>query len=70
MLRSSGQSEENFTAMHKHNPLARGVAPGDVVEAVRYLSGARCVTGQTLVIDSGQRFLGLARDVQFLGPRG
>lgn len=68
MLRSNGQSEENFRDMHAHNPLGRGVEPGDVVEAIRYLAGARCVTGQTLVIDSGQRFLGLARDVQFLDP--
>ncbi len=68
MLRSNGQSEENFRAMHAHNPLGRGVEPADVVEAIRYLVGARCVTAQTLVIDSGQRFLGLDRDVQFLGP--
>jgi len=68
MLRSTGQSEENFRAMHAHNPLRRGVEPSDVVEALRYLLGARCVTGQTLIIDSGQRFLGLGRDVQFLTP--
>lgn len=68
MLRSGDQSEENFRAMHAHNPLGRGVGPGDVAEAIRYLSGARCVTGQTLVIDSGQRFFELARDVQFLIP--
>ena len=69
MLRSSGQSEENFEAMHGSNPLRRGVEPADVVEAIRYLIGARCVTGQVLVINSGQRFLGLPRDVQFLGER-
>ncbi|HEX6740733.1 MAG TPA: SDR family oxidoreductase [Sphingomicrobium sp.] len=67
MLRSSGQSEENYRAMHGHNPLSRGVEPGDVIEALRYLIGARCVTGQLLVIDSGQRFMALERDVQFLG---
>ena len=67
MLRSSGQSEENYQAMHAHNPLGRGVEPEDVVQAIRYLVEARCVTGQILVIDSGQRFLGLGRDVQFLG---
>ena len=67
MLHSSGQSEENFEAMHARNPLGRGVEPGDVIEAIRYLIGARCVTGQVLVIDSGQRFLSLPRDVQFLG---
>jgi NAD(P)-dependent dehydrogenase (short-subunit alcohol dehydrogenase family) len=67
MLQSSGQSEENFEAMHSRNPLGRGVEPADVIGAIRYLIGARCVTGQLLVIDSGHRFLGLERDVQFLG---
>jgi NAD(P)-dependent dehydrogenase (short-subunit alcohol dehydrogenase family) len=67
MLRSSGQSDANFEAMHSNNPLRRGVEPGDVTDAIRYLAGARCVTGQILVIDSGQRFMALDRDVQFLG---
>ena len=67
MLQSAGQSEDNFEAMHASNPLHRGVEPADVIGAIRYLVGARCVTGQVLVIDSGQRFLGLGRDVQFLG---
>lgn len=66
MLRSPGQSEENFEAMHAANPLGRGVEPQDVVDALRYLIGARCVTGEVLTIDSGHRFLGLQRDVQFL----
>jgi NAD(P)-dependent dehydrogenase (short-subunit alcohol dehydrogenase family) len=69
MLRSSGQSEENFRAMHANNPLRRGVEPGDIAGALRYLIDAPCVTGQVLVIDSGQRFLALERDVQFLGGR-
>lgn len=67
MLRSSGQSEENFTAMHANNPLGRGVEPADVIAALRYLIGAGCVTGEVLVIDSGQRLMALERDVQFLG---
>ena len=67
MLRSSGQSERNFRVMHAANPLGRGVEPGDVVGAIRYFVDATCVTGQVLVIDSGQRFLALERDVQFLG---
>jgi NAD(P)-dependent dehydrogenase (short-subunit alcohol dehydrogenase family) len=66
MLPSGDQSEENFEAMHAKNPLRRGVEPADVVGAIRYLISARCVTGQVLVIDSGQRFLALGRDVQFL----
>jgi NAD(P)-dependent dehydrogenase (short-subunit alcohol dehydrogenase family) len=67
MLQSSGQSEENFEAMHANNPLRRGVEPADVIGAIRYLIGARCVTGEVLVIDSGHRFMGFERDVQFLG---
>jgi NAD(P)-dependent dehydrogenase (short-subunit alcohol dehydrogenase family) len=66
MLRSSGQSEDNFAAMHARNPLGRGVEADDVIGAIRYLANARCVTGQTIVVDSGHRFLGLERDVQFL----
>jgi NAD(P)-dependent dehydrogenase (short-subunit alcohol dehydrogenase family) len=67
MLRSNGQSEENYEAMHASNPLRRGVEPADVIGAIRYLIDAPCVTGQIITIDSGQRFLGLGRDVQFLG---
>lgn len=69
MLRSSGQSEENFNAMHENNPLRRGVLPQDVVGALRYLIEATAVTGQVITIDSGQRFMALERDVQFLGPQ-
>lgn len=69
ILRSTGQSEENFRQMHKDNPLARGVESRDIVEAIRYLADAPCVTGQTIVIDSGQRFMALDRDVQFLGDK-
>ena len=67
MLRSSGQSEENFRAMHAANPLGKGVTEDDVMGAIRYLIGAKCLTGQVLAIDSGQRFMALDRDVQFLG---
>lgn len=67
MLRSSGQSEENFEVMHAANPLRRGIEPDDVIAALRYLIDARAVTGQVITIDSGQRFMGLGRDVQFLG---
>jgi NAD(P)-dependent dehydrogenase (short-subunit alcohol dehydrogenase family) len=67
VLRSPGQSQENFERMHANNPLRRGVGASDLIDAIRYLINARCVTGEVLVIDSGQRFYGLERDVQFLG---
>jgi NAD(P)-dependent dehydrogenase (short-subunit alcohol dehydrogenase family) len=66
MLRSDGQSEENFAAMHARNPLGRGVEPADVVAAIRYFVEAEAVTGEVLVIDGGQRFDPPPRDVQFL----
>jgi NAD(P)-dependent dehydrogenase (short-subunit alcohol dehydrogenase family) len=69
MLRSSGQSEANFSAMHSYNPLGRGVEPQDIVDAIRYLASALCVTGQVIVVDSGHRFMALDRDVQFLGAQ-
>jgi NAD(P)-dependent dehydrogenase (short-subunit alcohol dehydrogenase family) len=66
MLPSGEQSDANFEAMHRANPLGRGVEPADVVAAIDYLLAARAVTGVVLTIDGGQRFLGLPRDVQFL----
>ena len=66
MLPSGDQTAANFQSMHTRNPLHRGVDPGDVADAIRYLADARCVTGQVLLVDSGQRFLSLERDVQFL----
>jgi NAD(P)-dependent dehydrogenase (short-subunit alcohol dehydrogenase family) len=66
MLPSPGQSDDNFEAMHRRNPLGRGVEPGDVLAAILYLVSARTVTGEVLVIDGGQRFEPPGRDVQFL----
>jgi NAD(P)-dependent dehydrogenase (short-subunit alcohol dehydrogenase family) len=69
MLRSPGQSQDNFAAMHAANPLARGVAPDDVVRALRFMIDSPAVTGETLVVDGGQRFWSFERDVQFLETR-
>ena len=66
MLQSPGQTESNFEAMHQRNPLRRGVEADHVLHAIRYLIGARTVTGETLTIDAGQRFDPPGRDVQVL----
>ena len=68
MLKSPGQSEENYRAMHARNPLGRGVTPEDVMAAIDYLLAARSVTGEVLTIDGGQTFDPPGRDVQFLEP--
>ena len=66
MLRSPGQSEANYRAMHARNALGRGVTPADVVAAVDFFLAAGTATGEVLTIDAGQRFNPTQRDVQFL----
>ncbi len=66
MLPSGEQGEANFEAVHAMNPLRHGLAPAELVAALRFLIDSASMTGQTLTIDGGQRFLLLPRDVQFL----
>ena len=66
MLPSGEQGAANFKAVHALTPLNQGVEVSDVVAALRYLIDSTTMTGQTLVLDGGQRFMSLPRDVQFL----
>lgn len=66
-LVSGEQSRENFEAVHALNPLGRGVRVEHIVAALRFILATPTLTGETILIDGGQRFLGLPRDVQFLG---
>lgn len=66
MLPSGVQDEDNFARVHAHNPLRHGIGVDELVAAVRFLVDSPGITGQTLQLDSGQRFMGLPRDVQFL----
>ena len=66
MLPSGEQGDANFVAVHDLNPLKRGIEVADVIAALRYLIDSTGMTGQTLVLDGGQRFMNLPRDVQFL----
>lgn len=63
---SGPQSRDNFEKVHKLNALERGVDVSDIVRALRFLIDTPVITGQTITLDGGLRFLGLARDVQFL----
>jgi NAD(P)-dependent dehydrogenase (short-subunit alcohol dehydrogenase family) len=65
-LVSGPQSRDNFDAVHGLNALGRGVEVGEVVGALRFIIATPTLTGQTILLDGGQRFLGLPRDVQFL----
>lgn len=66
MLKSGRQTDANFRAMHRRNPLGRGVTPDDVMAAIDYLLASPVVTGEVLTLDGGQRFDPPRRDVQLL----
>jgi NAD(P)-dependent dehydrogenase (short-subunit alcohol dehydrogenase family) len=65
-LVSGPHSRENFDQVHALNALRRGVAVEEIVGALRFIIATPTLTGQIITIDAGQRFLSLARDVQFL----
>lgn len=64
-LPSGDQSAEQFDRVARANLLRRPVGAEAVAAAVAYLLGARSVTGQTLYVDCGQRFVLSPRDVMF-----
>lgn len=63
---SGPQSRDNFAKVHSLNALGRGVDVGEIVAALRFIVATPTLTGQTITLDGGQRFLSLPRDVQFL----
>jgi NAD(P)-dependent dehydrogenase (short-subunit alcohol dehydrogenase family) len=69
-LPSGDQSEAAFARVAADNLLRRPVGADAVADAVVYLLGARSVTGQTLYVDCGQRFLRRDGDVMFEGRDG
>ena len=68
-LVSGPQSRANFDKVHGLNALGRGVRVEEIVAALRFLIATPSITGHTILLDGGQRFLGLPRDVQFLETR-
>ena len=64
-LPSGDQSEADFARVAADNLLRRPVGAQNVANAVVYLLDARSVTGQTLYVDCGQRFVASAGDVMF-----
>jgi NAD(P)-dependent dehydrogenase (short-subunit alcohol dehydrogenase family) len=63
---SGPQSRENFDKVHRLNALGRGVEADQIVAALRFIVASPTLTGQTITLDAGQRFLSLPRDVQYL----
>jgi NAD(P)-dependent dehydrogenase (short-subunit alcohol dehydrogenase family) len=67
-LVSGPQSRDNFDAVHDLNVLGRGVDVAEIVAALRFIIATPSLTGQNILLDGGQRFLSLPRDVQFIDP--
>jgi len=65
-LVSGPQSRENFDAVHGMNPLGRGVTVDEIVKALRFIIATPSFNAQTIVLDGGQRLLGLPRDVAYM----
>jgi NAD(P)-dependent dehydrogenase (short-subunit alcohol dehydrogenase family) len=65
-LVSGQQTRANFDAVHKINALGRGVTVDEIIAALRFIIATPTLTGQTITLDGGQRFLSLPRDVQFM----
>jgi len=64
-LPSGDQSEAEFEKVARENLLRRPVAIDDIGSAVAFLLTVPSVTGQTLFVDCGQRFLQRDGDVMF-----
>jgi hypothetical protein len=63
---SGPQSHDNFDKVHRLNALRRGVEADQIVAALRFIIASPTLTGQTITLDAGLRFLSLPRDVQYL----
>ena len=66
---SGPQSRANFDKVRTMNALGRGVDVAEIVGALRFILATPSLTGHTIVLDGGQHFLSLPRDVQFLEPQ-
>jgi NAD(P)-dependent dehydrogenase (short-subunit alcohol dehydrogenase family) len=69
-LASGDQSAGEFDRVARANLLERPVGAAAIADGVAYLLGAESVTGQTLFVDCGQRFLKRDGDVMFEGRNG
>jgi NAD(P)-dependent dehydrogenase (short-subunit alcohol dehydrogenase family) len=64
-LPSGDQSREEFEQVSRANLLRRPVAIEEIGQAVAFLLSSASITGQTVFVDCGQRFLPRDGDVMF-----
>jgi NAD(P)-dependent dehydrogenase (short-subunit alcohol dehydrogenase family) len=65
-LVSGPQSRENFESVHGLNPLGKGVTVDEIIAALRFAIATPTYNAQTILLDGGQRLMGLARDVAYM----
>jgi NAD(P)-dependent dehydrogenase (short-subunit alcohol dehydrogenase family) len=53
-MANARQTEAQFARQVADTPLKRGAPPEEIASAVRFLLGARSMTGQMLALDGGQ----------------
>lgn len=66
VLPAPGQAQSDFERLHNDTPLKRGPTPEDIARAVRFLIESPAVTGQTIYVDGGRRFVSHERDMGFM----
>jgi NAD(P)-dependent dehydrogenase (short-subunit alcohol dehydrogenase family) len=64
-LPSGDQTEAEFETVARENLLRRRVDAAEIGRAVEFLLTAGSITGQTIFVDCGQRFLRRDGDVMF-----
>ncbi|MEM8770868.1 MAG: SDR family oxidoreductase [Pseudomonadota bacterium] len=63
ILRNARQSEEDWRKQNEATVLGHGATPEDICAGVKYLIGAKAVTGQMIAIDGGQHLCWRTPDV-------
>lgn len=66
VLPAPGQAEADWKRLHDDTPLKLGPTPGHIAHAVRFLLENEAITGQTIYVDAGRRFVTYDRDMGFM----
>jgi len=66
VLPAPGQSDADYRRLHDETPLKHGPTPEEIAHTVRFLIENPSVTGQTIYVDGGRRFVTYERDMGFM----
>jgi hypothetical protein len=66
VLPAPGQADADYQRLHGETPLKVGPTPDHIADAVRFLIQNEAITGQTIYVDAGRRFVSHDRDMAFM----